>query len=63
MKAFKALTIMIEMADSVRDDIPQEMRHEMSEISEELIAMRNRYSQIVGIPSQLPCAEEMEIQS
>ena len=63
MKAFKALTIMIEMADSIRDDIPQEMRKEMADIAEELVAMRNRYSQMAGIPSQLPCAEEMESQS
>ena len=62
MKAFKALSLMIEMADSISEDIPQEMRQEMADIAEELVAMRNRYSQCTGIAVQLPCAEELEAQ-
>ena len=62
MKAFKALTLMIETGDAIAPDVPQELRGELADIVEELIAMRNRHSQMCGIQGQLPTAEELEAQ-
>ena len=62
MKAYNAFTMMIEMGDSIREDIPAEMREELSDIVEELVAMRNRYSQMLSIETILPSNEELDFQ-